>query len=388
MARVAVANTNTYIQGSVEYSAYVSGSDIIVDVTFQMRRTNSYSGDTYSTAATPSIMISGSQTWNYTGSAGVTVRGGQQDVWQTIYTASRTYSSSYGGTTIYVGWKVDNDGSGYLGGSATAAITLPTASTPPTGLSVAVAEIYPTGAKFDVSVSSYGNPSSASGRWIEAGIAGQNAWQNPSLRSAIAENTTSAQIVVDNNSTKTTTLTIQPNTQYYYGGYASNTQSDTSTVSGQLVTLALAPTLSARPIDDSSVLVTYSLQADGGFYAKNVRYSLDGGTTWVTGATINTGSATTGTFTIAGLTPNTAYIMKTKVSTTAGETNGADVAFKTGPSYESHESFYGSTSGVATPISDFLGSVDGSAVPITKFYGSVNGRSKLICQNFGHLSYD
>lgn len=30
----------------------------------------------------------------------------------------------------------------------------------------------------------------------------------------------------------------------------------------------------------------------------------------------------------------------------------------------------------------------GVTTSVRKFYGSVNGRSKLICQNFGHLSYD
>ena len=29
----------------------------------------------------------------------------------------------------------------------------------------------------------------------------------------------------------------------------------------------------------------------------------------------------------------------------------------------------------------------GTATPVRKFYGSVNGQTKLICQNFGHLSY-
>ena len=155
MTRAAIANTSTYIQGSVDYNAYVSGNNIIVDVTFQMRRTNSYSGATYSSTATPGIMISGSQTWNYTGSAGITVQGGQQNVWQTIYSASRTYSAASSGSTIYIGWRVTNDNSGYLGGSATTSITLPQVYTAPSGLTVAISEVYQDGAKFNVSLSSY-----------------------------------------------------------------------------------------------------------------------------------------------------------------------------------------------------------------------------------------
>ncbi len=104
-SKVAVANTSTYIQGCIDYNAYVSGGNIVVDVSFYMRRTNAYSGSTYSSTATPSIMISGSQTWNYTGGAGITVAGGRQNVWQgAYYSASRTYPAGYGGTTLYVGW--------------------------------------------------------------------------------------------------------------------------------------------------------------------------------------------------------------------------------------------------------------------------------------------
>ena len=374
MTRAAIANTSTYIQGSVDYNAYVSGNNIIVDVTFQMRRTNVYSGSTYSSTATPSIMISGSQTWNYTGNPGITVQGGQQNVWQTIYSASRTYSASSSGSTIYIGWRVTNDNSGYLGGSATTAITLPQVYTAPSGLNVVVKELYTDGAKFGVSISSYGNPSSADGRWIEAGIAGQNAWQSPALRSAIVTNSTSADIIVNNSSVQTTTLNIQPNTQYYYGGYATNTEQSTKAMFGKLVTLALAPTLSVSSVSDTSVVLNYSLPVDGGYYAKNVQYSLNGGSTWITGATINTGSATTGSFTISGLNEDTNYTVITRVATISGATSGNTVTFKT----EIFGKMYGSVSSKTKRIKKMYGSVNGKTKKILKMYGSVNGKTKRI----------
>lgn len=367
MARVAVANTSTYIQGSVDYYAYVSGSNIVVDVYFAMRRTNSYSGNTYSSTATPSIMISGSQSWNYTGNSGITVYGGQQDVWQDIYSASRTYASSAGGSTIYVGWKVDNDNSGYFGGSAIAAITLPTANTPPTGLKAENIIPHTDGFSADVSITGWGVGSGTRWKELQCWTYDPSSFVFP-RRHQIVEGSNLSDYITVNNQTmgQNDSLNIVGNTRYTIGVYATNGAANTGSLRvGNYATLAYAPSLSVTPIDDSSVLITYSLQADGGFYAKNVQYSLDGGTTWVTGATINTGSATTGTFVIGNLSPNTAYNVKTRVSTTAGETNGNDVSFTT------------------LVGMNFLGPVNSKSKSILKFYAPINRKSKLVKKLYG-----
>lgn len=284
------------------------------------------------------------------------------DVYSTTF--SRTVA---GGGDRTVTWSAGSGVRSDFAGSWSATVWFPDPTSPPTGLSVSVAEVYTTGAKFNVSISSYGNPSGADGRWIEAGFAGQNAWQSPSLRSAIVKNTTSAQIVVDNNSTQTSTLTIRPNTQYYYGGYTTNTQLSASTIAGQLVTKAPAPTLSVSSVTDKTARITYTTQADGGKYGKNIQYSLNNGTTWVTGATVNTGSATTGTFTISNLTENTHYNVKTRVSTSAGTTNGNDFSFTTKVS----EKFYGSANGRTELVEKFYGSVNGQTKEVTKMYGPI-----------------
>lgn len=282
------------------------------------------------------------------------------DVYTTTF--SRTVSGTGDRTVTFTA------GSGQrsdFAGSWSKTVNFPVEYTAPTGLSVSLLETYADGAKLKVSVSSYGNPSSADGRWVEAGIAGQNAWKSPSLRSDRVLNVKSAEIVVNNSSTRTTTLTIRPNTQYYYGGYANNTQLNANKIPGQFVTLALAPTLSAGTINDDSVVLNYSLQADDGFYAKNVQYSLDNGTTWKTGATVNSNSATTGSFTVTGLTQDTAYTVMTRVSTTAGTNAGNNVSFTTLRS------------------SKFYGSVNGSTKLIEKFYGEVNGRTKEVVKLYG-----
>lgn len=288
---------------------------------------------------------------------------------------STTFSRTVAGTgDRTVTWTAGSGTRSDFAGSWSQTVNFPVEYTPPTGLNVTIKEIYTDGAKFGVSISSYGNPDSVSGRWIEAGIAGQNAWQSPALRSAVALNTTSADIIVNNSSVQTTTLNILPNTQYYYGGYSTNTQQRTSAIFGQLVTLALAPTLSVSSVSDTSAVLNYSLPADGGYYAKNVQYSLNGGSTWITGATINTGNAATGSFTISGLNEDTNYTVITRVTTISGSTSGNTVTFKT----EIFGKMYGSVSSKTKRIKKMYGSVNGKTKKILKMYGSVNGKTKRV----------
>ena len=249
---------------------------------------------------------------------------------------------------------------------------VPTFSSAPTGLNVTVAEVYPRGAKLRTSITSYGVPSSASGRAIEAGIAAQNAWVSPALRSQLAYSVLSADIVVDNNSVQTTTLTIEPNTHYYYGGHADNTQASVGGIFGQLTTLADVATVTIDFVTGRTATFNYSVDADGGYYSKILEYSLDGGTTWATAATIATGSATTGSFTITGLNGNTTYTLKSRMTTTAGSTNNTDVNFTT------LTLLYGSVEGTAKGINKLYGSVGGQTKEITKLYGSVGGVTKRI----------
>lgn len=309
------------------------------------------------------------------------------DVYSTTF--SRTVAGS-GDRTVT--WSAGSGIRSDFAGSWSATVWFPEPYTDPSGLSVSVAERYTDGFKFNVSLSSYGNPSGADGRYIEAAVLGQSTYGG-TYRYQIASNTNSASIIVNNSSrTGSTPLTIRPNTMYYVGGYATNTQRNISTVIGQYTTLALAPTLSVASVTDRTATITYSTQADGGKYAKDIQYSLDNGVTWITGSTINTGSATSGAFIITGLSPDTSYTMKTRVSTAAGRTNGADVTFRTYLLYEPHGDFYGSVNDVSRQINGFYGSIErqGTRVSknINKLYGQVDGKAKLVHQSFGHLNYN
>lgn len=338
----------TYTRVRVDYS----GSSATAHLLYS--RTNSWSGATGSGDATFSF-----------GGASVgfnqTRYGHQED----SELASVSFSISKDGGT-YSG----SSTGGYMGGSWS--VSIPSQRVAPSGLSVSIAELYTDGAKFNVSVSSYGDPSSASGRYIEAGILNQNTY-GATYKYATASNTATAAITV-NNSSRGGTLVIQPNKQYYYGGYASNTKKNTSTVTGTFVTLAPAPTLSAGTIGENSVVINYSTSADGGKYTKNIQYSLDGGSNWTTGATVSTGSASSGSFTITGLTDDTAYTLKCRTNTTAGNTNGSDITFRT---LESHK-FYGSVGGATKKAKKLYGSVNGQTKQIKKLYASVNGQTKRV----------
>lgn len=256
---------------------------------------------------------------------------------------------------------------------------VPTFYTPPTGINVSISEIYSDGAKFNVSLNSYGNPASATGRYIEAGILGQNSYGG-SYRYATASNTSSAAITVNNASGGS--LNIKPNTMYYYGGFASNTQANSSVVTSQFVTKVNAPVFSLAGKTSTTATILYQTEADGGYFTKNIEYSLDDGSNWITGAYVTARNQTTGTFVISNLDPTRSYSIKTRVRTTAGITLGPDlnISLKT-------VKLYAPVNDEGVRINQLYTSVDNVAEPVKKIYGSVSGEAKLMYQGFGHLIY-
>lgn len=373
MSIVAIANTSTYIQGGLDVTTSVSGSSITVTEKLYFRRTNAYSGSTYSSSVTGTLGIS---TQTSSSTSAVTVAGGQQNVWQgPFFTATRTFDSSRSGNTITCSWSTTDNVAAYFTGSGSASITLPTAYVAPSGLAVTLDDFGENWATMTVSISSWGTPSGASGRWLEAGVAGQNAWQSPSLRSAIVSNPgLSTQITVNNSSTKTTTLTIVGNTKYYYGGHATNTQLTTSTVVGTFVTLPPAPTITVGNITADTATLKWSTPADGNAYSKAIIAS-GAGLSSETIATVSTGSASSGTYSLTGLTEKTKYTITYYAKTTSGSSTTKTVSFTTAGN---PAVFYGSASSKAAKIHSFYGSVNGKTSGVRKLYASVDGKTKLI----------
>lgn len=181
---------------------------------------------------------------------------------------------------------------------------IPSGYTDPSTPSVTLKSKTYNSATFGVSISSYGIPSGASGRYIEAAILAQNSYGN-SYRYAIAQNTTSADITVNNSSnTGSTPLTIQGNKKYWYGGYATNTARNKSTVTGSFYTPC--PPLSALSLSSQayatyntvSATLSYTRQSDGGAETRTgkYRYSTDNGATWTGWTSFGTVSNNSGTF--------------------------------------------------------------------------------------------
>lgn len=339
--------TYTYTRVRVDYSGTSATAHLLYT------RTNSWSGATGSGDATFSF-------------GGASVRFNQTRYGQMTDSelASVSFSISMSGGT-YSG----SSSGGYMGGSWS--VSIPAQYTDPSGLSVSISELYTDGAKFNVSLSSYGNPSSASGRYIEAAILNQNTY-GATYRYNVAFNTTSANIDVTNSGGGT--LNIQPNTQYYYGAYATNTQRAISKVQSTFVTLAKAPTFSVSSVAEKSAVIAYSTSADGGKYSKSIQYSKNNGSSWTTGATVSTGSASSGTFTISGLDDDTTYSIKTRVVTSAGTTSGSNVNFTTLPAYKT----YVSVGSKAKKVKKLYVSVGGKAKKVKKLYVSVGGKAKRV----------
>lgn len=350
--------SGTTLYGRMHY--YRSGSYYYQDTTFPTP-TMDLGGTTYSDTAFRDRVRAGV----YVG-----------DIYSTTF--SRTVAGS-GNRTVT--WTAGSGSRSDFAGTWSETVYFPEQYSPPTGLSVSLVEPYYNGAKFNVSVSSYGNPSSASGRYIEAGILAQNSY-GATYKFKAAQNVSSAAIIVNNDTSYSGgALDIQPNTSYYYGAYASNTQRNTSKVQGQFVTLATPPTITYE-IHQTSVDINYSVSADGGVYDTDVEYSIDGGNTWVKIDTITGGAGATGATTISNLDPNTDYVILLRTNTTAGASLSDPIVITR------EHGLYGSYNEKARRITKLYGSSSNQSVVINKLYGPVNGESKIILQSFGHLNYD
>lgn len=251
-------------------------------------------------------------------------------------TVSRTVSGTGSRSVTYTA------GSGYrsdFAGTWTATVSgFPGVNTQPAAPSVSIKSKTYNSATFNVSLSSYGNPSGASGRYIEAAILAQNSYGN-SYRYEIAQNTTSATITVSNSSrTGSTALTIQGNKKYWYGGYATNTALSNSTVTGSFYTPC--PPLSALSLSSQTyatyntvnAVISYTRQSDGGAETRTgyYRFSTDGGSTWSNWTSFGTVSNTTGAFTATGLPTASSITFQAKLNTpNGGDSEAKTVTFST-----------------------------------------------------------
>jgi len=200
-------------------------------------------------------------------------------------------------------------------------------------------------ATLKVSISSYGVPSGVDGRYIEAAILNQNSY-GASYRYAIARNTTSSTITVNNSSNANpSSFNIEGNHRYWYGGYATNTQASTSGVAGSfytpcppLATLAYASQVYSA-YNKVNATISYMRSADGGAETRTgyYRYSTDGGTnysSWISFGTISAAVGTNATF-VANLPTDSTITLQAKINTpNGGDSTIKTITFTTIPTHE------------------------------------------------------
>ena len=235
--------------------------------------------------------------------------------------------------------------------------------TAPSGLDVSIASIQDTGATMMVTLGSYGTPSSEAERYIEADIFSTNAFASP-YRYDISIAQPSATITVNNGSRTNTSdpLTIVPNTQYWYGAYATNTVLSTSIVKGSFITLpAYITSITANDVGQGEVYFTVNHASEGTADTAITELSYNQ-TTWQT-VSDNFHLTLTGQTTL--------YVRRINSS-------GSTPVYSISVIPSTRIKLYGSVNGQAQEITKLYGSVNGQSKRIRKLYGSVNGRSKLI----------
>lgn len=240
---------------------------------------------------------------------------------------------------------------------------IPQGAVAPSGLNASISSVADTGATFSVSLSSYGTPSGEANRYIEAAIMGQSTYGGK-YRYDTATAKTNATITV-NNSSKTNSsnsLTIVPNTQYWYGAYATNTVMSTSTVKGTFITLpAYISDVTVNDVGGGNVTVSVVHASEGSATTAYTEYSYNQ-TDWTT---------VQDTFSLTLHSATTIYVRRRN---STGTTPVRTVSIVPATTVK----LYGSVNNQAKEIRKLYGSVNGKAVRIRKLYGSVNGRSKLI----------
>ncbi len=264
-------------------------------------------------------------------------------------TKSWSASIKYGSTTMTVSGSVTTD-------------SIDPAYSNPEGLDASISSKTDTSATINVSVTSYGNPASASGRYLRGAVLGSSTYGDP-YRYTDASNVSSASVLVDNSSSMgTTTLNITGNTEYYYGAYANNTQKSVNIVKGTFVTLPAYIT-SVGSVDNGhgSITFTVNYNAEGSAYTVQNQYSLDQ-TTW-------TNMSNSVTLSLSDTT--TVYFRRTS---TAGTT---PVVSKTVTPFFNRFVYVG-VGGVSKKSKKIYVGVNGQSKLVKKIYVGVNGQSKLV----------
>lgn len=336
-------------------------------LTIQFRRTSGYSTTWYDDGA--QLVFNGqtkSANYSYTGYVGTD--------WVTLRPAISGYTISTSGGTY--SWDFTSPLGGVL--ACSGSLTIPGQSSAPTGLTASNLVPGVEGFTADVSITGWGTGGSTSDRRKELQCWTYNATTltQPRRYNSVWGESLTTNISVNNYSTISTDaiLHITGNTIYTLGLYATNGAASTGSVNWMpAVTLPYEPILTSKRIEKTSATFKVDIHADGGFYEKDIYYSIDNGANWIYARKITSGDATTFDLELNNLSASTQYTLKVRSTTPAGDSVSKDYVFTTSATTPC---FYGSDNiQRARETVIFYGSSNSVARNIVKTYCSVNGRA-------------
>lgn len=335
MAYTSEVSFSTYIRARLEYTYSEVSNGHSVTVKLQLRRTNTYSGDTTPNIPSSSVItIDGtSNTSNWTSSNYPKVPGNNNS-WQTFKTYTRTVEHT-DSKTISIKGENKNMGS-YLTGSVSGSFTLPAISaTPPDTPSCSASSNSASLVNVSWGTSDLGIPTGT--------VSLYTGTTNDPTEFLYSKSTTGISVFGHDQRTA--------NTTYYYKAIASNTA---GTVSSAVTSATTYPAgISATSVSDievDSATLRVQFDASGNALTTGVQARINQSGTW-DDLGLTDVQGTTQNITLASLTPDTQYTVELRVYTSAGVSTVASVSFRT--------------------------------LPPVKLYGSVNGQTKLINKLYG-----
>lgn len=262
-------------------------------------------------------------------------------------TKSWSASIKYGSTTMSVSGNVTTD-------------SISAAYTPPQGLSASINQIKDESVILNVSVTSGGVPSEVNKVHLYGTIMSGSTY-SPPYKYVEDYGSLSATQEITNYASGTPDFKIKGNTEYHYGALASNTEANTSVVSGTVVTLPAY----IKDVQESysNEMTTISLIHNEEGHARTVivEYSFDN-STWIEAQD---------TFSIFLREPKLMYFRRRNSS-------GSTPVFSKIIKPKNTCKLYCSVNNSSKNINKLYCSVNGSSKKILRLYASVNGRSKLI----------
>lgn len=218
-----------------------------------------------------------------------------------------------------------------------------------------------------VTVANYGVPD-PSGRWLELEVAPTNA--GSTFRYTVAGNTLSSTLTVNNSSSISpsgATLTLTPNTQYYYAGAANNTKVLARSAWTAFITKPAQPTATVVSAGARDAVIRIAVPSMGTASTLTAYYKIGSGD-WVSAGTVTQG--TNKDVTLTNLSPNQTYNISVKLTNSTGDSATSTVSVTT------VGAFYGSVNQASKSIAPFYGSVSLNSKRVVKMYGSVDGVTK------------